>query len=175
MDQPPRSSCPRCGDVEAVRQLREALAGGRDLTDGSRQRALAAAQQYRARPAGPGPGEASGESGGGPPPVSWLLMDFAAEAAGEIWRRTVARKFKEQVVPAVNGRIAAGFQGLVTALDRHPDLWCCQREAVVFLAGGHRTVPMSEAVRMLIGNDEAALMTLLAGPRETPRSDRRQQ
>ena len=163
MDQPPRPACPRCGEVEGVRPLREALTGGRDLTEGSRQRALLAAQQYRAQPARPGTSDVIGESGGGPPPASWLLLDLAAAAAGAMWRRTVARKLREQVVPAVNGRIEVGFQGLVTALGRHPDLWICQREHVVFRIGGRRTVPVSEAVRMLIRNDEATLMTLLAG------------
>jgi hypothetical protein len=163
MGEPALPSCPDCGGAEAVLPLRDALTGGRDLSEESRQQALRAAQQYRARPSKPPPAETSGESGDGPPPTSWVLMDLAAGAVGEIWRRTAAKKFRERVVPAVSGRMEAGLQGLVAALDRHPDLWCCQREHVVFLAGGRRTAPMADAVKMLIRNEDATLMALLAG------------
>ncbi len=89
-------------------------------------------------------------------------------ALGALWRRTVVKPFKERAVPAIERFQDARVQSFVAALDRHPELWCCQRDQIVFVVGGTRVVPLNDAGRMLLRGDDAALMKLLAaGPPET--------
>ena len=133
-DVPP--PCPQCRSHAAVAPLREALAGGRELSRESSQRAFAAARQLRYEqrqgPAPPsGPKEAYGDGDNGPPSAGDMLMDLAAAAVGGMWRRTVAKKFSERVVPAMDSRMSGGFDALVAGLDESPRLWCCRGEHLV--------------------------------------------
>jgi hypothetical protein len=150
--------CPRCGDAAGTQPLRAVFAGMRERRDEAGE----AASRRHVKPAPPRHPPTAGEGGGtGPYPAEWIVFDAAAAAVGEVWRRTVSKPFKERVAPEISRHQDAGMQRFFAALDRHPELWCCQRDQVVFLAGGRRTVPLDDAGRMLIRGDDVALMALL--------------
>jgi len=82
------------------------------------------------------------------------LIDVAVTAAmraiGRKIGRRVQRAVTERVLPAVTERmmpVVAGRQeGVlreqIAIAERHPDLRACLTDQVIFLAGGHRVLPM---------------------------------
>jgi hypothetical protein len=51
--------------------------------------------------------------------------------------------------------------GLQQTLERHPDLYYCARDDVVFSSQGKRAITSREAGRLLMRNDESRLMEAL--------------
>jgi hypothetical protein len=74
-------------------------------------------------------------------------LGFAGRAIG----RRMKQAFEEKVVPAVQARAAQAQQQFEQSkgeeeaiVERYPELRGCLKDKVVFLDGGHRTVPISE-------------------------------
>ncbi|HEX3960193.1 MAG TPA: hypothetical protein VHZ03_26745 [Trebonia sp.] len=61
--------------------------------------------------------------------------------------KRVQKAFEERVMPAVQQRAEQTQQEMEQVATRYPDLRVCQHDQVVFLEGGHATVPLSE-IRM---------------------------
>jgi hypothetical protein len=65
------------------------------------------------------------------------------------------------VLAQLERRGQAGMGAARSAADRHPELLCCGRDQIVFLAGGRRTVPAGDAMRLLVRGDDAGLVAAL--------------
>ena len=55
------------------------------------------------------------------------------------------------------------MESALEAVSRHPELYCCQPDEIVFEAGTRHTVPLGAAMRFLMRGDETALMAALRG------------
>ncbi|HEX3193449.1 MAG TPA: hypothetical protein VHS30_27100 [Streptosporangiaceae bacterium] len=75
--------------------------------------------------------------------VAGLVMDAATKFIGGAIGRRVKRSYEERVVPAVAAKQDAMLREQIAIAERYPDLRACLTDNVVFLAGGHRVVPMS--------------------------------
>jgi len=151
-------ACPVCGaDAPPIRDVLAALAerGGQ---------ARAAAAQRHAEPRPPRPGRGPGTGTGEGITVDEFFLGAAAAVAGGmvrgLWRKT-AKPFAGSVLAQLERRGQAGMQAARSAADRHPELLCCGRDQIVFAAGGRRTVPAGDAMRLLVRGDDAGLVAAL--------------
>ena len=74
-------------------------------------------------------------------------MDAATKFIGRTIGRRVKRAYEERVVPAVAAKQDAMLREQIAIAERYPDLRACLTDDVIFLAGGHRVLPMSSLRR----------------------------
>ena len=74
-------------------------------------------------------------------------MDAATKFIGRAIGRKVKRAYDERVMPAVAAKQEAMMREQIAIAERYPDLRACLTDNVIFLAGGHRVVPMSSLRR----------------------------
>jgi hypothetical protein len=79
--------------------------------------------------------------------VAGLVMDAATSFIGRAIGRRVKRAYEEQVVSAMAVRQDAMLREQIAIAERYPDLRACLTDDVIFLAGGHRVLPMSSLRR----------------------------
>jgi hypothetical protein len=152
-----RVRCPVCGDTGVINlrawraELDVRMAESRD----------AAARRAAAPRSGhPRDGDSGSGSGSPDPPLvtaEEALLSLAGAALLAAWRKLVWNPFKDRALPAAARRQDEITQQLLAAIDRHPDLWLCPRDKVIFRAGGARTAPMREAMMWLRNGDDATL------------------
>jgi hypothetical protein len=87
----------------------------------------------------PGLGDAAASLEDG---VADVVLGAAARFVGRAISRRVQRTVSERVLPALAVRQEAMLREQIAIAERHPDLRACLTDQVVFLAGGHRTLPM---------------------------------
>jgi len=158
MAQPAPPACPVCGaDAQPMRDVLAALA-----EHGDQARAAAARRRAEPRPPQPrgGPGTGAGEG------ITFdeFLLGAAAAVGGGVVRglwRTTARPWAGRVRAQLERGGQEGMGAARSAADRRPELLCCGRDQIVFVAGGRRTVPAGEAMRLLVRGDDAGLMAAL--------------
>lgn len=99
------------------------------------------------------------------------IVDDIASAAlasglsmfGRAIGKRVLKAFEERVVPAVQQRSEQTQQEMAQVAERYPDLRVCHHDRVLFLAGGHASVPLSE-IRMPVTMAQAdAVVARLRG------------
>jgi hypothetical protein len=93
--------------------------------------------------------------------VAGLVMDAATKFIGGAIGRRVKRTYEEQVVPAVSAKQDAMLREQIAIAERYPELRACLTDNVVFLAGGHRVVPMSSLSRGFTLEQADAVVTQL--------------
>jgi len=77
--------------------------------------------------------------------------------------KRVQKAFEERVMPAVQERAAQQQGEMEQVAARYPELRVCQQDQVVFLEGGHASVPLSE-IRMPVTMAQAdAIVARLRG------------
>ena len=74
--------------------------------------------------------------------VADVVLGAAARFVGGKISRRVQRAVNERVLPALAVKREAIMREQVTIAERHPDLRACLTDKVIFLAGGHRVLPM---------------------------------
>ena len=157
MTEQQRVRCPVCGDIGII-NLRAWRAELELRMAESRE---AARRQGAAQPSGQPRDSGSGsDSGGFDSPLATAeeaLLGLAGAGLLAAWRKLVWNPFKDRALPAVARRQDEITQRLSATIDRHPDLWLCQRDKIIFRAGGARTVPMSDAMAWLRNGDDASL------------------
>lgn len=151
-------ACPVCNaDAQPLRDLLAALAERRD-------QAGAAAARRRAEPGAPRPRGRPGTGTSEGITFDEFLLGAAAAVAGgvvrELWHKT-AKPFAGSVLAQLERRGHEGMEAARAAADRHPELLCCGRDQIVFLAGGRRTVPAGDAMRLLVRGDDGGLVAAL--------------
>jgi len=87
----------------------------------------------------PGLGDAAASLEDG---VADVVLGAAARFVGRAISRRVQRTVSERVLPALAVRQEAMLREQIAIAERHPDLRACLTDQVVFLAGGHRVLPM---------------------------------
>jgi hypothetical protein len=96
--------------------------------------------------------------------VAGLVMDAATKFIGGAIGRRVKRAYEERVVPAVAAKQEAMLREQIAIAERYPDLRACLTDNVIFLAGGHRVLPMSSLSRGLtLEQADAAVAQLRNG------------
>ena len=111
-----------------------------------------AAQPQNGPPPGPGGTRRGrlGDIGGGAFSLGDSIGDdlagAALGAAAGLIGRSISRRMRgrlDQAVSAVTDRQQDMLRQQVAIAERHPDLRACLNDQVVFLAGGHRVLPMT--------------------------------
>ena len=87
----------------------------------------------------PGLGDAAASLEDG---VADVVLGAAARFVGRAISRRVQRTVSERALPALAVRQEAMLREQIAIAERHPDLRACLTDQVVFLAGGHRVLPM---------------------------------
>jgi hypothetical protein len=156
MSEPGPVSCPVCGG--ASRQLAAVFSELMARRERARQGAAEAqaAQPPPGRPTRAGTGE-------GALPTEELLVGVAVGIVGAVLRQA-AKPLGRRAGRAANAALARGEAAMETArasVNRHPELYCCQRDEIVHEAGTRSTVPLAAAMRLLIRGNDAALITAL--------------
>ena len=163
-----RARCPVCGDADSTVNLRAWHAEKRVRIAEGREAAERQLAQPRTRPAADGGSD--GSSGGGDAgSAADLGIDLGEEvllgliSLGLIaaWRKLVWNPLKYRALPALWRRSDEVMRNYSAMLDRHPDLWMCGPDEVVFRAGGGKTVPARDAFRWLARGDDVKLMAAL--------------
>ncbi len=161
-----QDACPRCGSTADVRTVQDLVDMYGQLQQGNPMQGRGPYQQYGQQYGpGPGPGPSSEawygpESGGGPgwplsspgpgsaPPgqdiADAVLGGVAGRFIGKAIRNRMQRVVEERIMPTLNARAEQSRQQLLAIAQRYPELRACLRDQVTFLAGGTRTVPLSE-------------------------------
>lgn len=153
-----RARCPVCRDPGSIINLRT----WRAELEARMAESCEAATRRDAAPATGRPREGGSGSGNGsldPPLVTAeeALLGLAGFGLLAVWRKLVWNPFKDRALPALARRQGEVMQQFSASIKRHPDLWLCQRDKVVFRAGGVQTVPMGEAMTWLRNGDDARL------------------
>jgi hypothetical protein len=78
--------------------------------------------------------------------VADVVLGAAARFVGRAISRRVQRTVNERVLPALAVKHESIMREQITIAERHPDLRACLTDKVVFLAGGHRVLPMPSLV-----------------------------
>jgi hypothetical protein len=139
--------------------MRDVLAALAERGDRAR-----AAARRRAEPSPPQPRGGPGTGAGEGITFDELLLGTAAAVAGGVVRglwRTTARPWAGRVLAQLERGGQEGMGVARSAAERCPELLCCGRDQIVFLAGGRRTVPAGEAMRLLMRGDDAGLVAAL--------------
>jgi len=152
--------CPRCGSTADVRSVQDLVNMYSQMHDN------AMPGRGPSRQGGSGPEPFYGpESGYGPGPgrsnvwredsyqsaadsaeqeIANIVMGAAARFIGRAIKNRAQRVIEERVMPAAEAKYQQTRQEQMAIAQRYPELRACLRDQVVFLAGGTRSVPMSE-------------------------------
>ena len=72
------------------------------------------------------------------------MLGAAGRFIGKAIKNRMQRVAEERVMPTLNARAEQQRQEMAAIAQRYPELRACLRDQVIFLAGGTRTVPLSE-------------------------------
>jgi hypothetical protein len=76
----------------------------------------------------------------------------------------VQRTLNERVLPNVAAAQEAMLREQIAIAERHPDLRACLTDKVIFLAGGHRVLPMASVTgRLTVEQADAVVARLRDG------------
>jgi ketosteroid isomerase-like protein len=162
VDENERPLCPRCGARDRVQQLAAAFAAQVERT-----RQMAA--EAHPPPASPPPASPTDATGTGTTDEAYMAIGAAVDVVLEVFRSAIEAAV---VRPAAGWWETKGQQrmvekrtqalaGLQETLQRHPELYHCARDDVVFSSHGKRAIPSREAGRLLMRNDENRLRKAL--------------
>jgi hypothetical protein len=76
--------------------------------------------------------------------VANVVMGAAARFIGRAIKNKVQKVAEERIVPTLNARAEQQRQEMSAIAQRYPELRACLRDQVIFLAGGPRTLPLSQ-------------------------------
>jgi len=76
--------------------------------------------------------------------IADLALGAASRFIGRAIRNRMQRVVEQRVVPTLNARAEQSRQEMQAIAERYPELRACLHDQVIFLAGGTRTVPLSE-------------------------------
>ena len=76
--------------------------------------------------------------------IANIVLGAAGRFIGKAIKNRMQRVAEERVMPTLNARAEQQRQEMAAIAQRYPELRACLRDQVIFLAGGTRTVPLSE-------------------------------
>ena len=160
MTEQARLRCPRCGNTDSTVNLR----AWRAEMDARIAEAREAHARQAAKPVTRPPAAGGSASAGVDPPLvaaEEVLVGIAGLGLAWAWRKMIWDPFKKRAGPAMARYQEEAQRNFSSALDRHPELWLCPRDEVVFRASGGNTVPARDAMRWLREGDDVKLMAAL--------------
>jgi hypothetical protein len=95
--------------------------------------------------------------------IAEAVLGEATKAIGRVIGRRMRRAFEEKVVPAMAARQESVTRDRMAIAERHPELRACLNDQVIFLAGGTRTMPLSQAMAIRTVEQSDALVAQLRG------------
>ena len=96
---------------------------------------------------GPGPtpiGRVEYGAGSADQEIADVVLGLAGRFIGKAIKNRMQRVAGERVMPTLNARAEQRRQEMAAIAQRYPELRACLRDQVIFLAGGTRTVPLSD-------------------------------
>jgi len=99
--------------------------------------------------------------------IANIVQGVAGRFIGRAIGKRIQRVVEERVVPTLNARAEQSrqqLQQLQAIAESHPDLRACLRDQVIFLAGGTRTVPLSEVSPQITPPQADAIVARLREP-----------
>lgn len=94
--------------------------------------------------------------------VTQLLFELGKEAIEAAVVRPAADWWTTKGTALMRERRERILKSLQDGLDRHPDLYLCGKDNVVFLPGSTRTLPLNKAVELLLRHDDDRLVSALS-------------
>ena len=91
-----------------------------------------------------------------------VLFELGGAALEAAVIRPASDWWREKGQAMVRERRARLMNALQESLDRHPELYLCARDDVVFVPGGTRTVATRKAVDLLFKREDGRLISMLA-------------
>jgi len=161
-----QDACPRCGSTADVRSVQDLI----DMYGQAQGNPMQRPGPYQQGGSGPGPGpyaepwygpESGYGQGPGPGPragsgrdwpvdtspdqeIANIVLGAAGRFIGKAIKNRMQRVAEERIVPTLNARAEQQRQEMAAIAQRYPELRACLRDHVIFLAGGTRTVPLSQ-------------------------------
>ena len=158
MPEQEQARCPACGDTGSIINLRAWRAEMEVRMAESRGAAARrAAAAPRGRPREGGSGSDSGSLDSPLATAEEALLGLAGLGLLAAWRKLVWNPVKDRALPALARRQDEVTQQFSATISRHPDLWLCPRDKVMFRAGGVQTAPIGDAMTWLRNGDDAKL------------------
>jgi hypothetical protein len=96
--------------------------------------------------------------------IADVVLETATRFIGRAIGRRLRRTYEERIIPALDARAEQARRDQAAIVERHPDLCCCLRDQVVFLAGGTRVVPVSDISMPVTLAQADALVDRLRAP-----------
>lgn len=142
----PPAACPRCGssaDVRTVRELFDMIHGMQD--DAMQRHAMGGQSGFEPESPRPrshhtdaDPYEEPGEA------IAGAVLSAAFGMVGRAIGKRVKRAFEDRVIPVMQEQQAKSRAEEEAIVARYPQLRGCLRDQVLFLEGGHRSMPISD-------------------------------
>ena len=95
--------------------------------------------------------------------IAGVVLGEAAKFIGRAIGRRVNRAYTERAQPAMAAQREAMLRNQIAIAERHPDLRACMNDQVIFLAGGHRVLPIPNLMTLTIDQADAMVATLRSG------------
>jgi len=153
-------ACPKCGQHAAVRELKELVTAQME-----RRKEL---MQQPLPPQAPEPSvtaSGSGTNASGEQLLVGLVTELLIRAGGEVIRAAVlkpaANWWQTKGEAAMRERRETMTRALSEGVGRHPELYLCANDNLVFVAGGTRTLSARKAFELLFAGDDIGLMSRL--------------
>jgi hypothetical protein len=140
-----QDACPRCGSTADVRSVQD-LVDMYGQAQGNPMPGRGPNQQYGSGP-GPGPSSVGRDWSVDTSPdqeIANIVLGAAGRFLGKALKNRMQRVAEERIVPTLNARAEQQRQDMAAIAQRYPELRACLRDQVIFLAGGTRTVPLSQ-------------------------------
>ena len=93
--------------------------------------------------------------------IAGAALGAAAKFVGRAIGRRVQRTVNERVLPTLAARQQEVLQTQIAIAERHPDLRACLTDKVIFLADGHRVLPMPNLAAPLTVDQADAMVARL--------------
>lgn len=154
-----RPACPKCGDGKTTRPLGEAFAAQVELIRQAASTPPPTPPAESVSPAGSGMNASPEQLIVGA--VMQILLEVGKAAVETAVVRPAAGWWRSKGQAMMLERREAMIRTLQSALDRHPELYVCAKDDVVFVPGGRHTVPTRRAVELLFKDEDVRLMSML--------------
>lgn len=160
--------CPQCGSPAAVHSIQELADLARMQLD-QMQQGYPGAQpgwppQPPPRPRSSPMIDPSSDQTSLTDDLAGLALGEAARFIGRAIGRRVQRTYAERVQPTVAAQGEEMLRTQITIAERHPDVCACLNDAVIFLAGGQRVLPMPNLSTLTVEQADALVATLNQAP-----------
>ena len=154
--------CPSCGTADQVRTVQQLF----DMLNGVQADARQRADHQAPRPARPTQPVGTELQNPAQQDPGQQLTNLVFETAGHFIGKAIGKRvnqtYEDRVRPALDEQADQSRPEQVAIVERHPDLFGCMRDEVLFVAGGTRVVPLADAMPITLAHTDALVAQLRA-------------